>query len=92
MYLKLKACAKASACTIGQWADTALRYALTGEPYVPAYRHTGPSMPTKRPRGFRLSDKTWGWVESKVGENNARAWIVKTLLSLAQIEIDRQRG
>ena len=91
-YQKLKACAKANGCTIGQWAEASLRYALTGEPYIPAYRHIGPATATKRERGFRLSDRTYAWVESKIGEDKARAWIGKTLLGFAGIELERVRG
>jgi len=91
-YQKLKACAKANACTIGQWAEASIRYALTGRPYIPPYKHTGPSTPTKRPRGFQLSEMTFAWVEATVGEDDARQWIGKTLLSLAAVELERQRG
>lgn len=91
-YQKLKSCAAANGCTIGQWAERSLRYALSGEPYIPPYRHTGPATATKRERGFRLSDLTYAWVESKAGEDNARAWIGKTLLGLAAVELERARG
>ena len=91
-YQKLKACAKANGCTISQWAERSLRYALTGEPYIPSYRHTGPATPTKCERGFRLSDLTYSWVESRAGEDKARAWIGKALLGLAAVELERARG
>ena len=91
-YQKLKTCAQANGMTVGQWSEAALRYALTGEPYIPPYRHTGPATPTKRARGFRLSDMTWAWVEAKVGEDAARRWIGATLLSMAGIELTRIRG
>ena len=91
-YQKLKECAKASNCTIGQWAEASLRYALSGVPYIPPYRHTGPATPAQRRRGFRLSDMTYAWVDAKVGEDKAQRWIGNTLLSLANIELTRIAG
>ena len=91
-YQKLTACAQANGCTIGQWAERSLRYALSSEPYIPPYRHKGPTTPAKRPRGFRLSDSVFALVEAKVGEDAAQRWIGVTLLSLAGIELTRCRG
>ncbi len=91
-YQRLKLCAKANSCTLGQWAERSLRYALTGEPYIPPYRHSGPATPTKRARGFRLSDMTYAWVEARAGEDKAMAYIGATLLSLAAIELTRHCG
>lgn len=91
-YKKLTACAQANGCTIGQWAERSLRYALSGEPYIPPYRHKGLTTPAKRPRGFRLSDAVFALVEAKVGEEAAQRWIGATLLSLAAIELTRQQG
>ncbi len=91
-YQKLTACAKANCCTIGQWAERSIRYALTGQPYIPPYRHTGPASPTKRARGFRLSDATFALIEARVGEDAAHRWIGATLLSMAGIELMRSQG
>ena len=91
-YQKLKKCAQVNGCTLGQWAETSLRYALSGVPYVPPYRHSGPATPAQRRRGFRLSDMTYAWVEAKVGEDNGLKYIGATLLSLAEIELTRIKG
>ena len=67
-------------------------YMLSDQPYILPYRHTGPTMPAKKERGFRLSDGTYARIEAKVGEDAARPWIGATLLSMAGIELMRSKG
>jgi hypothetical protein len=63
-----------------------IRYALTGEPYIPPPRLIRPATPTKRPRHFQLPESVYEEVERQHGEDKAMDWIKKTILSFAQIE------
>jgi hypothetical protein len=59
---------------------------LSGDP------DQGHRTPLKRPRHFQLKEENYEAVERKVGPDNARAWIAKTSLSVAKIELTRQEG
>jgi hypothetical protein len=87
----LKRCALYNSCTIGQWAEANLRYALSGAPYIPQVRLTD-TTPATKARSFQISEALMTAIEHKVGETKARQWIATTLLGLAKIELTNQQG
>lgn len=82
----LVAVSKRNNCTIGKWAHATLKYAMTGEPYIPPPKLLTIATPTKRKRDFELSESFYEEIERRHGEDKAMEWIEKTVLALAQIE------
>lgn len=86
VYQLLVAVSKRNNCTIGKWAQATLKYAMSGEPYIPPPKRLTKATPTRRKRSFELSESFYEEIERRHGEDEATDWIKKTVLSLAQIE------
>ena len=88
----LTTCAANDGCTVGQWAESNLRYALSGTPYVGLPRRPVCVTPVIRPRSFAISENLFDSIGRKVGAEAAHTWIGRTLLFLAEVEMRRQAG
>ena len=85
--------ARAAGLTLGQWAETRLVYARSGDPYIPPARPLT-ATPTKlpRPRHFKISERLFDDIVADMGKAAAAKWIPATLIPLARIELVRLRG
>ena len=92
VYQLLVAVSKRNNCTIGNWAQATLKYAMSGEPYIPPPKRLAAATPTKRKRGFELSESFYEEIERRHGEDKAVDWIKRTVLSIAQIEFVVMEG
>ena len=92
VYQLLIAVSKRNNCTIGKWPQANLRYALSGEPYIPPSTRLASATPTKRKRSFELSESFYEEIERQHGEDEAMDWIKSPVLSIAQIEAVVMQG